>query len=222
MTAAQSIPQLQDLDQVLDESASPDLTLGALPLPVTIRPARPLSDLELLAFCSANDGLEIESDADGTVTVMTPAKLKTSRLNQLIAARLFLWAEESGRGVVCGPDLGIRFPDLVLRAPDVAWLSTDRWNEAKELQKQHSGFLSFCPEFIAEIRSDSDRASKVEAKMEFWIERGAQLGWLIDPKRKLAMIYRPGHEPETLLQPDFLEGDGPIQGFRLATREFWE
>jgi Uma2 family endonuclease len=58
--------------------------------------------------------------------------------------------------------------------------------------------------------------------MEFWMERGAQLGWLIDPKRKLAMVYRPHQEPETLPQPEFLEGEGPIEGFRLAMNEFWK
>jgi hypothetical protein len=36
------------------------------------------------------------------------------------------------------------------------------------------------------------------------------------------MIYRPGKEPETLLQPEFVEGDGPIAGFRLEMTEFWK
>jgi Uma2 family endonuclease len=87
--------------------------------------------------------------------------------------------------------------------------------------QESPGFLPFCPEFVAELRSSSDRASKFEAKMEFWMARGAQPGWLIDPKRKLAMIYRPDREPETLLRPEFLEGEGPIAGFRLEMREFW-
>jgi Uma2 family endonuclease len=133
-----------------------------------------------------------------------------------------MWAVQAGQGVVFGPDLGVRFPDRVLRGPDAAWLSTERWNAVRKLKKKDRGFLKFCPEFIGEIRSETDRASSVEARMEFWMERGALLGWLIDPKRKLAMIYRSGQEPETFLQPEFLEGDGPIQGFRLEMREFWE
>jgi Uma2 family endonuclease len=209
-------------EQELDEPASFGISLCDLPLPVTIRPARPLTDAELLQFCADNDGLEIESDADGSVTLMSPSKLGTSRLNRLFAGRLMAWADQTGRGVVCGPDLGVRFEDLVLRAPDVAWLSTGRWNEAEAQEKKDPGFLHFCPEFVAELRSLSDRASKIEAKMEFWMSRGAQLGWLIDPRRKLAMIYRSGQEPETLLKPEFVDGDGPIQGFRLEMGEFWK
>jgi len=58
--------------------------------------------------------------------------------------------------------------------------------------------------------------------MKRWIDTGAQLAWLIDPQRKLAMIYRPGQEPETLLQPETLRGDGPIAGFILKMQRLWE
>lgn len=219
MTAASHILPVTE-----PESAEPDiseLTLRAVPLPATIRLARPLSDEELLAFCAANDGLEIESDADGSITMMTPAGFETSRLNQILLLRLGVWAEKKANGTVFGPDLGIRFADRTLRAPDVAWLSNERLKTARGRAKKQKGFLPICPEFIVELRSASDRVSKIEAKMEFWMARGAQLGWLIDLERKLAMIYRPQREPETLLQPEFLEGDGPIQGFRLAMQEFW-
>jgi Uma2 family endonuclease len=197
-----------------------ELLLRDLPLPVTIHPAQPLSDTELLAFCEANKGLKIESDADGSITVMTPAGPESSRLNQLLSGELMVWANRAGNGIVFGPDLGIRFPDRVMRGPDVAWLSMGRWNALD--RSSRATFLDFCPEFIVELRSPSDRVSAVEAKMEFWMSRGAQLAWLIDPTRKLAMIYHPDREPETLLAPEFLEGEGPIQGFRLEMGEFWK
>jgi Uma2 family endonuclease len=209
-------------EEQIEESFSFAFDLRNVPLPITIHPARPLTDAELLAFCAENDGLEIESDADGSITVMSPAKYKTSRLNQLIAAELSIWVRQTGQGGVCGPDLGVRFADLTLRAPDAAWLSGDQVKQAEEQEEMDPGFLRFCPAFIAELRSHTDRASQIEAKMEFWMSRGAQLGWLIDPIRKLAMIYRAGHEPETLLHPEFLEGDGPIAGFRIAMTDFWK
>jgi Uma2 family endonuclease len=197
-----------------------DVLLRDVPLPVTIRPSALLSDEELLAFCSANSGLEIESDADGSIRVMTPAGPESSELNLLLAAELMVWSRQNGNGTVFGPDLGVRFADKTLRAPDVAWLSIERWSAYKT--SRHEGFLPICPEFVAELRSRTDRASAIEAKMEFWMSRGAQLGWLIDPTRKLAMIYRPGQEPETLLQPESLTGEGPIVGFKIVMRNFWQ
>jgi Uma2 family endonuclease len=220
MSATQSVRSLPD--QTPADSALLSIALPDLPLPVTIRPARLLSDEELLDFCAANDGLEIEANSDGSIVVMTPAGPEISRLNQILSGELMLWTRKTGRGAVFGPDLGIRFPDMTLRAPDVAWLSNERWNAVRERRKKRPAFLTFCPEFVAELRSPSDRASQVEAKMEFWMARGAQLGWLIDPKRRLAIIYRPDNQVETLLRPAVLEGEGPIQGFRIEMSEFWE
>ena len=50
---------------------------------------------------------------------------------------------------------------------------------------------------------------------------GAQLGWLIDPYAANCLIYRPGQQPETLIKPEVLEGEGPITGFRLEMERFW-
>ena len=58
--------------------------------------------------------------------------------------------------------------------------------------------------------------------MRDWITNGAQLAWLIDPTRKLAVIYRPGQEPEILLQPEILHGGGPVAGFMLKMQRLWE
>jgi Uma2 family endonuclease len=215
-------PVIRSVDEEeLKSSPSEEIVLRGIRLPVTIRPRSPLSDEELLSFCAANDGRDIECDSDGSIRVMTPAKSKTSLLNALLVTELLAWSRRTSKGVAFGPDHGIRFADRTLRAPDASWLSAERWGQAQEQEKTNPGFLHFCPEFIAELRSHSDRASAIEAKMEFWMSRGAQLGWLIDPMRKLAMIYRPGQEPETLLKPEFLQGEGPLEGFRLEMKDFW-
>ena len=49
--------------------------------------------------------------------------------------------------------------------------------------------------------------------MAQWMSNGVQLAWLIDPIRKLAIVYRQGREPQTLVEPKFLDGEGPLAGF---------
>lgn len=61
----------------------------------------------------------------------------------------------------------------------------------------------------------------LEKKMAKWIQNGAQLAWLIDRQRRIVVIYRPNRQPETLVQPSFLEGEGPVAGFRLKMQRFW-
>lgn len=196
-----------------------DLVLRKVPLPVTLKPERRLTSNELGAFCEANDNFEIEYAADGTLTIMSPAKRQTSRLNQLLNIKLGIWAETNG-GIVFGPDLGIQFADMEMRGPDCAWLSSARYQEPADIDDD--GWLEVCPEFVAELRSQSDRASRIEAKMEFWMSRGAELGWLLDPRRKLVIIYRAGQEAEVRLRPEWMEGEGPLAGFRMPMSEFWK
>jgi Uma2 family endonuclease len=220
MAAAHSIwPDAEPESKTLEHA---HLAFENFPLPLTIRPARPLSDEELMAFCAKYDAFAVESDADGSIRIMPPAFSETSWRNQLLVTRLAMWAEQSGKGTVFGPDLGVRFADGVLRSPDAAWVSTEKWEAERLRQGERPAFLPFCPEFIAELRSSSDRLSEVEAKMELWMERGAQLAWLVDPQRKLAVIYRPGQEPQPLIEPEVLKGDGPIEGFLLSMRDFWQ
>ena len=53
------------------------------------------------------------------------------------------------------------------------------------------------------------------------IASGAQLGWLIDPDERTATVYRPQCEPEVLIQPRNLTGEGPVDGFVLELAEIW-
>src|SRR5579875_1997414 len=102
-------PVIRSGMEQVSEPVPSEVLLRDVPLPVVIRPAAPLTDEELLAFCSANPGLDIESDADGSIRVMTPAGPESSELNLLLASELMVWARRNGSGAVFGPDLGVRF-----------------------------------------------------------------------------------------------------------------
>jgi Uma2 family endonuclease len=57
--------------------------------------------------------------------------------------------------------------------------------------------------------------------MRQWIDNGATLGWLIDADRRTICVYRPGREPEELVNVDHLPGEGIVEGFRLELGEIW-
>jgi len=204
-----------------DQMAIPtDILLRSISFPLLLRTPRRLNDDQLLEFCAANDLLRIERNPAGELIVMTPAGGKTGNAELYIARELDFWVEQQGRGIAFNSNTGFSLPDGSVRAPDAAWLSSHKW---QSLTADEQGkFLPFCPEFIVELRSPSDSITELELKMADWMTNGAQLAWLIDPLRKLAMIYRPGQEPETLLQPETLNGEGPIAGFTLKMRRLWE
>jgi Uma2 family endonuclease len=203
-----------------DETARPgELLIRSISFPFFLRPSRPISDDALLEFCAANDSLRIERNPAGELVVMTPAGGKTGKAELYIGRELDNWVEING-GDAFGSNTGFSLPDGSVRAPDAAWLSPEKWNSLTPEEQRR--FVPFCPEFVIELRSPSDSIAELETKMTEWIANGAQLAWLIDPLRKLAVIYRPGREPETLLQPDFLHGEGPIAGFALKMQRLWD
>ncbi len=217
--SAQPSLQLNPISRA-DEVAPSGILLRSIAFPVILRPSRPLSDDELLEFCAANSSLRIERNPAGELIVMTPAGGKTGNRELYVGRALDEWAERQASGIAFGSNTGFSLPDGSVRAPDAAWLSSEKWDRLTE--EEQGKFLPFCPEFVVEVRSPSDSLSELETKMAAWLANGAQLAWLIDPQRKLAVIYRPGQEPETLLQPETLLGDGPIAGFMLKMQRFWE
>lgn len=83
------------------------------------------------------------------------------------------------------------------------------------------GFAHLVPDFAIELRSPSDRLPALRRKMQEYISNGAQLGWLIDPQRRAVEIYRPGREPEILIDPETVIGEAPLDGFTLSLARVW-
>lgn len=90
------------------------------------------------------------------------------------------------------------------RSPDAPWIKQERWQELSDNQK--ASFAPICPDFVVELRSDTDNLTKLRDKMQEYLDNGAQLGWLIDPQNKRVKIYRLGGEVEVLENPSTLSG----------------
>ncbi|WP_370588106.1 Uma2 family endonuclease [Trichocoleus sp. FACHB-591] len=106
------------------------------------------------------------------------------------------------------------------RSPDVAWIQQARWNALTPEQK--AGFIPFCPDFVIELVSPSDRLTTVQEKMQEYRENGVQLGWLIDRKSQQVEIYRPNCDVEILKSPVSLSGEGILPGFVLSLDSVWQ
>jgi Uma2 family endonuclease len=55
--------------------------------------------------------------------------------------------------------------------------------------------------------------------MQEYMDNGANLGWLIDLKRKQVEIYRTGQLKEVLSAPSCLSGEQVLPGFLLDLRQ---
>ncbi len=184
-----------------------------------VGPGRPLDDDEFFEFCAQNRNLRIEREATGAIIIMPPAGFETGYRNNEICRQLGNWARTDGRGVALDSNTEYLLPDGSARAPDASWVLKSRLAAFTREQKER--FLPLCPDFVVELTSPSDRLSKVMAKMGQWMENGARLGWLVDAAQQTVLVYRPGQDPEQLVNADSVPGDGPVAGFRLELGDIW-
>jgi len=185
-----------------------------------IRGERPMDDDEFFEFCGNNPDLRVERDANGEIIVMPPAGFETGYRNSDLTAQLTIWAKADDRGIALDSNTEYVLPNSAARSPDASWVLKSR--VAKLTGKQKKVFPRLCPDFVVELTSPSDRLHKVKAKMREWIDNGAQLGWLIDPDHRTVYVYRPGIEPEELVDIEHVDGESPVKGFRLELSVIWK
>jgi Uma2 family endonuclease len=187
--------------------------------PVAIQWERRMTDDEYFQFCADNPDLRIERSAEGDILIMPPVGGESSFRNSELTAELRIWARKDGRGRVFDSSVEYFLPSGAAYSPDASWVLRSRLDKLTKDEKRK--FLRLCPDFVVELMSPSDRLSKLKTKMREWIENGAQLGWLLDPERRTAYIYRPGREPEQLVNPERLAGEGSVAGFVLVLADIW-
>ena len=185
-----------------------------------LRPVIELTDDQLFKLCQINQELWIERTAEGDLVIMAPEGWETGSRNANFVTLLTQWTWQDGTGVTSGSSAGFLLPNGAMRAPDAAWVLRSRLEPLTAEQKQK--FLPLCPDFVAEIRSPSDRLSTVQAKMQEYVDNGARLGWLIDSGSRVVYVYRPNQPVERLENPATVSGDPVLPGFVLDLHMVWE
>jgi len=179
----------------------------------------PVSDAEFEALCRENPDVRLERTREGAVRMNPPAGGWTSSGNQEIAGQLYNWWATHERGRIFDSNGGFRLPDGSTLSPDAAFVSEERLRALPKGALR--GFPRVCPDFVIELLSESDSAAALRAKMGDWIANGVRLGWLIDPYRREAWVFRPELEPERVAA-EMLTGEGPVEGFQLNLGRVWK
>lgn len=195
------------------------IVVEELARPTAIQFEHRMTDDEYFDFCANNAKLRIERTAQGDILIMPPAGGESSYRNSELSAQLRDWARRDGRGRAFDSSVEYFLPSGAAYSPDASWVFRARLDKLTRAEKRK--FPPLCPDFVVELRYPSDRLPKLKAKMREWIENGVQLGWLLDPDRRTAYIYRPNTEPEQLVHPERLIGEGPIAGFVLDLEPIW-
>ncbi len=172
-----------------------------------------LSEDEFFEFCAANRELRIEMTKEGDMIIMLPVGSEGGHRNFNLTGEFFAWAKVDQTGMGFDSSTGFILPNGAKRSPDLSWIRLDRWQAVPE--KKRKKFAPICPDFVVELRPETDKLPILKLKMEEYSENGAQLGWLINPLEKRVYIYRPDEPVEMLEQPTELSGEPLLKGFTL-------
>lgn len=177
---------------------------------------RPLSKEEFIQLAEQYPDLRMEREPNGITTIMSPVKRGTSRRENQLLFQLILWDTAIGKGETHSPNGTYDLPNGATKMPDVSWISPERLAEGPD---DEESFIQIVPDFVAEIRSSSDRLGKLKEKMtDTWIANGVRLAWLIDPYEEKAYIYRQGEKEPTIVEGfsgKTLDGESVLPGFTL-------
>ena len=177
-----------------------------------------MTDEQFYELCRSNPELKFERNPIGDLIVMSPTGGETGNDNVEIAADVVFWNRQTKLGKAFDSSTGFKLPNGADRSPDVAWVRQDRWDALTSEQK--SKFPPLCPDFVIELRSPSDNLKTLQAKMQEYIDNGAQLGWLIDRLDRQVEVYRPGQAIEVLQAPSQISADPILPGFLLRLEWF--
>ena len=186
-------------------------------LTLNVPPAVGLTDEQFYQLCLANEEWRLELTAQGELIIMPPTGGESGIRNADLTTDLNLWNRQTRLGKVFDSSTEFRLPNGAYRSPDASWVKLERWETLPH--KDRKRFPPLCPDFVIELRSETDSLNELRVKMREYRDNGAILGWLIDPQTPSVEIYRPNQEVETLNfsfnESPRLSGEEVLPGFIL-------
>jgi len=177
-----------------------------------------LNDDQLYEFCIKNDEVCIERTQEGELVMMLPVGSEGGSRESDLIYFLQHWNKKYKLGKVFSSSAGFTLSNGAMRSPDVAFIIKERWKALPLLQRKK--FAPICPDFIVELRSETDNLGRLKQKMEEWIENDCRLGWLIDPLEEKAYIYKPDETTQIIDSFDEkLSGEKLLPSFELSLSE---
>ncbi|MFN8526335.1 MAG: Uma2 family endonuclease [Chloroflexota bacterium] len=131
--------------------------------------------------------------------------------------RAYVRAHDLGRVVTNDTGFLLTVDPDTVRAPDVAFVTRERVKAAGRV----TGYWAGAPDLVVEVISPNDLYTEVDEKVAEWLEHGARLVFVVNPRRRVVAVHRPEAPVRILSVDDVLDGEDVVPGWRLAVRELF-
>ncbi len=179
-----------------------------------------VNEADFVEFCRRNPDMRIEMSKDGDIIIMPPTNTETGRKNFDLIVDFGVWAKKDKTGIAFDSSTGFTLPNDARRSPDLAWVRKEKWDALSKEEKRR--FARLVPDFVVELRSETDSLKDLQNKMLEYVESGVLLGWLIDPQERKVHVYSHEKAVETLDNPEWVSGESVIEGFILDLENIFD
>ncbi|BDG59795.1 Uma2 family endonuclease [Caldinitratiruptor microaerophilus] len=162
------------------------------------------------------EGWRYEID-EGELVIMAPAGWRHGKVTNRVAFVISQFVYPQRLGEVLSGESGFfvrRAPD-VLRAPDVAFYSTERTARVGNA----SDFTRIPPDLAVEVRDPSE--PDLSRKVRQYLEAGVRAVWVVDPEARTLTRHAPGEPPRTWADGEAVVEEPVLPGFTCRLRDLF-
>ncbi len=140
----------------------------------------------------------------------------------LLAAELIfqikLYLQDHDLGIVLAPDGLLRLSARQVRAPDVSFISWDRF-PGRQLPDEP--IYGVAPDLAVEVLSAGNTPREMQRKRDEYFRAGVRCVWYLDPRTQTARIYTAADQCQELPPDGMLRATRILPGFALPLADLF-
>jgi Uma2 family endonuclease len=141
---------------------------------------------------------------------------KEGFLAGFVLRRVGDFAEDHDLGLAGAGDSPFRLRLGLVRIPDVSFIS---WQRIPGEEFPADAIAGLIPDLAVEVLSESNTRAEIELKLDHYFETGVRAAWVIDPKKKSAVVYNSRTRVKEIGTDGDLTAPKVLPGFRLPLRD---
>ena len=136
-----------------------------------------------------------------------------SSIGGIMYALLLAYVRSRNLGIVIPADGTVQLMPGVVRAPDVAFTS---WNRYPGRRYPTARIPAIAPTLAVEVLSHINTLGEMTLKRQDYFASGVELVWEVDPETRTIDVYTSTTNVRTLTVADTLDGGAVLPGFAVA------
>lgn len=155
----------------------------------------------------------------GAMLVMDPAGWEHGDLagRMLVLLHNSITSHKLGRVFAAETGFVLRHDPDTVRAPDVAFVTNERF----ESQKRRRGFFDGAPDLAVEVASPDESSDDIQDKVIDYLEAGTHIVIYLHPRTKTITVYHALNHIRVLTLKDTLDGGDVLPGFHIPLTDIF-